>query len=142
MKGLFLDTNVIIDVLANREPHVASAAQLFDLAVKGRVTLYVSALSYSTIYYIIRKGISHKQMVSILEGLEAVTETVDVTKAIIVKSLLSDFKDFEDAIQYNVAMSNKKISAIVTRDPKGYRSSELTVLTPDEAVTILTSARS
>lgn len=142
MKGFFLDTNVIIDVLANRLPHVESSSRLFDLAVKGKVTLYVSALSYSTIYYIIRKSVSHKQLVAILESLESVTETVDVTKLIIMKSLQSEFKDFEDAIQYYTAVSNKKISAIVTRDPKGYRTSELTTLSPDEALTILTSTSS
>ena len=137
MKGLFLDTNVIIDVLANRRPYVETSARLFDLSVKRKVTLYVSALSYSNIYYIIRKSVTHKQLLSILAGLESMTETLDVTGQIVGKSLLSDFKDFEDAIQYETARSNKKVDAIVTRDPKGFKGSELTVLTPDEALTIL-----
>ena len=142
MKGLFLDTNVIIDVLANRKPYVDSSSRLFDLSVKGKLTLYISALSYSNIYYIIRKSATHKQMLAILKDLESVTETLDVTKEIIVRSIQSDFKDFEDAIQYETAKANKKVNAIVTRDPRGFKSSELTVLTPDEALTILSNASS
>jgi predicted nucleic acid-binding protein len=142
MKGLFLDTNVIIDVLANREPYVDSASKLFDLSVKGKVTLYISALSYSNIYYIIRKSATHKKLLTILEGLESMTETLDVTKEIVIRSIQSDFKDFEDAIQYETARSNKKVNAIVTRDPVGFKDGMLTVLTPDEALTILISASS
>jgi predicted nucleic acid-binding protein len=142
MKGLFLDTNVIIDVLANRKPYVDSSSKLFDLAVKGKVTLYVSALSYSNIYYIIRKHATHRQLLAILKDLENMTETLDVTKEIVVRSIQSGFKDFEDAIQYETAKSTKKVDAIITLDPRGFKASELTVLTPDEAITILISASS
>jgi len=72
-------------------------------------------------------------MISLLKDLESLTETLDVTKEIIAKSLTTDFKDFEDSIQYNTALANKKISAIVTRNVKDYKGSKLTVLTPDEA---------
>lgn len=134
MKSLFLDTNVIIDVLANREPFSKSAAKLFDLAEKGKLSLMISALSYSNIYYIIKKTCTHKEMISLLRDLESLTETLDVTKEIISKSLTSDFKDFEDSIQYNTALAHNKVSAIVTRDVKDYKGSKLTILTPDEVL--------
>lgn len=137
MKNLFVDTNIIIDVLGNRQPFNESAAKLFDLAEKGKISLMISALSYSNIYYIIKKTCSHKQMISLLKDLEALTETLDVTKEIISKSLTSDFKDFEDSIQYNTALANKKISAIVTRNVKDYKDSKLTVLTPDEVLSVI-----
>ena len=134
MKNLFLDTNVIIDVLANRQPFSNSAAKLFDLAEKGKLSLMISALSYSNIYYIIKKTCTNKEMISLLRDLESLTETLDVTKEIISKSLTSDLKDFEDAIQYNTALAYKKVSAIVTRDVKDYKGSKLTILTPDEVL--------
>lgn len=109
-------------------------AKLFDLAEKGKINLMISALSYSNIYYIIKKTCSLKEMISLLKDLEALTETLDVTKEIISKSLTSDFKDFEDSIQYNTALANKKISAIVTRNVKDYKGIKLTVLTPDEVL--------
>lgn len=137
MKDLFLDTNIIIDVLANRQPYSESATRLFDLAEKGKINLFISALSYSNIYYIIKKNCTHKEMISLLKDLESLTETLDVTKKIIAKSLVSDFKDFEDAIQYNTAISNKKIAAIITRNVKDYKNIELAVLTPDEALSAI-----
>ncbi|MGZ5245984.1 MAG: type II toxin-antitoxin system VapC family toxin [Flavitalea sp.] len=137
MKYFFLDTNVVIDVLANRHPHVGYSSRLFDLAAKGKITLYISSLSYSNIYYIIKKSTSHKEIIKILEGLEAITETLDVTRSVIAKSLKGEFKDFEDSIQYYTALSNKKINAIVTRDIKGFRNSELPIFNPEEALTIL-----
>lgn len=139
MKNLFLDTNVVIDVLANRQPYVQPAAQLFDLAEKGKINLFISALSYATLYYIIKKNCTHKEMISLLQDLNGLTETLDVTKDIITKSLMSDFRDFEDSIQYNTALSNKKINVIVTRNVKDYKNSSIAVLTPDEALSIIQS---
>ncbi|PZR28799.1 MAG: hypothetical protein DI535_05055 [Citrobacter freundii] len=137
MKNLFIDTNVIIDVLANRKPFSESAAKLFDLADKGKIHLMISALSYSTIYYIIKKTCTHKEMISLLKDLESLTETLDVTSDIISKSLTSDFKDFEDSIQYNTALANKKVNLIITRNVKDYKGSKLAVLTPDEVLSAI-----
>lgn len=141
MTCFFIDTNVIIDFIADRKPFSKASAKLFDQSEKGKVKLFISSLSYSNIYYIVKKSVSHKEMISLLRELESMTETVDVTKQIIKSSLSSEFKDFEDAIQYFTAVSNKKISAIVTRDPKGYKNSDLAILTPEEAVSLVESEK-
>ena len=140
MTYFFVDTNVIIDFIADRKPFSKAAAKLFDYSEKGKVKLFISSLSYSNIYYVVKKATSHKEMIAILRELESMTETVDVTKSIIKSSLSSDFKDFEDAIQYHTAISNKKISAIVTRDTKDYKNSNLAVLSPEEAISLIESA--
>ncbi|MCG7857292.1 type II toxin-antitoxin system VapC family toxin [Flavihumibacter sp.] len=137
MKNLFLDTNVIIDVLANRQPFSDAAARVFHLAETGKLKLFISALSYSNIYFIIRRNSSHKEIISILRDLEALTETLDVTKQVISHSLLSDFKDFEDAIQYQTALISKRIDVIVTRNVKDYKNSALPVLTPEEVISAI-----
>ncbi|MES1221710.1 MAG: PIN domain-containing protein [Bacteroidota bacterium] len=142
MKHLFLDTNVIIDVMANREPFSNVAARLLNYGDKGKLNIYISALSYSNIYYILRKTCSHKQMISLLKDIQAISTTIDVTAGIISNALDSGLKDFEDAIQLNTARSNKKIQAIVTRDPKGFRNSDISVLTPEEALSIIESSGS
>ncbi len=139
MKHFFVDTNVIIDVISDRKPFSQSAAILFDYSEKRKIKLFVSALSYSHIYYIVKKITSHKEMLKILRDLESVTETLDVTKEIIAASLHTGFKDFEDAIQYNTACSNKKVNAIITRNGKDYKSSNLPVLTAEEALSIIES---
>jgi predicted nucleic acid-binding protein len=142
MKHLFLDTNVIIDVLANREPFSNVASKLLDYGDKGKLNIYISALSYSNIYYILRKTCSHKEMISLLRDIKAISTTMDVTEEIISKAIESGLKDFEDAIQLNTALSNKKIQAIVTRDIKGFKNNDISVLTPEEALGIIESAGS
>ena len=137
MRHLFLDTNVIIDVLSNREPFSNIASRLLDYGEKGKINIYISALSYSNIYYILRKFCNHKEMVSLLKDLNAISTTLAVTESIIAKSIDSTLKDFEDSIQLYTAYSNKKIQAIVTRDIKGFKSSEIAVLTPEEALGII-----
>lgn len=134
MKNLFVDTNVIIDVLADRKPYSDASSKLFDAAEKGRINIFISALSYSHVYYVVKKLTTHKQLLSVLKNLDEMTETLDVTKQIISESLIAEFKDFEDAIQYRTALSNKKISAIVTRDYKDYKKSELPILSPEEVI--------
>lgn len=133
----FIDTNVIIDFIADRKPFSQAAAKLFDYSEKGRVKLFISSLSYSNIYYVVKRATSHKEMITLLRELEAMTETIDVTKAVVKSSLSSDFRDFEDAIQYYTAISNKKTTAIITRDTKGFKNSSLAVLTPEEAVGLI-----
>lgn len=137
MTYIFLDTNIIIDFLADRKPFSKAAAKLFDFCEKGKVKIFISSLSYSNIYYVVKKSTSHKEMITILRELESMTETVDVTKSVIKSSLSSDFKDFEDAIQYYTAISNKKTTTIVTRDTKDFKNSELAVMTPEEAISLI-----
>lgn len=140
MTYFFLDTNVIIDFIADRKPFSKAAAKLFDFSEKGKIKIFISSLSYNNIYYVVKKATSHKEMITILRELESMTETVDVTKSIIKSSLSSDFKDFEDAIQYYTAISNKKMTAIVTRDTKDYKNSDLAILSPEEAISLVENA--
>ncbi len=132
MKIIFVDTNVIIDFLANRKPFSISAAKLFTLSLQKKIKIYISAVSYNNIYYILRQSIGHKQTLFLLTELLAMTEIVDVTKQVIEASTKGDFNDFEDAIQYNCAISNNKIEAIITRNIKDYKKSCISVLTTDE----------
>ncbi len=140
MKQIFLDTNVIIDFLSDRKPFSVSTAQIFNYAVSGKVKLYISAVSYNNIYYILRQSFSNIDTLKLLDELSEMTEVADVTKSVIKKSLKSDFKDFEDAIQYHCALSLNKINFIVTRDTKDYRKSLLPVMNPEEALSIIESA--
>jgi len=137
MRNLFLDTNVIIDVLADRKPFSEPSSKLFAYAEQGKLNLFISALSYSNIYYIIKKTCSHKQMLSLLRDLDAITITLDVTGQIIKNSINANFKDFEDSIQYNAALSNKKVEAIITRDTKDFRNNDIAVFTPNEVLSMI-----
>ncbi len=137
MKNIFLDTNIVIDFLADRKPFSMYAARLFNLAAQGKVKIFISAVSYNNIYYILRQSLQHSATLELLSQLSELTESADVTKVIINESLKTDFKDFEDAIQYNCALSLKVVDFIVTRDTKDFKKSTIAVLTPEEAVSRL-----
>ncbi len=139
MTHVFLDTNVLIDFLADRKPFSIEAAKLFDYSFKKKVIIYVSAVSYNNIYYILRQSCSHTVTMNILAELQEWTEAVDVSKEVIRKAIKSDIKDFEVGIQYQCAKTINKIDCIITRDTKDYKSSSLPTLTPKEALTLLDS---
>jgi predicted nucleic acid-binding protein len=140
MKSIFLDTNVLIDFFADRKPFSIDTARLFDYSLKKKITIYISAVSYNNIYYIIRQSLSHAETIKMLTEISEWTNVIDLTKEIINKSLTSDFKDFEDAIQYHCAKSNNKIDLIVTRVTKDFKISSLPILSPKEAVALIESA--
>jgi predicted nucleic acid-binding protein len=140
MKRIFIDTNVIIDFFANRKPFSIEAALLFNYSFNKKINIYISAVSYNNIYYILRQSCSHTETIKMLTELNEWTDTVEVSKDIINKSLKSNFKDIEDAIQYNCAKSLKKIDFIVTRDTKDFKTSSIPILTPNEAVTVIESS--
>ena len=140
MKNIFLDTNSVIDFLADRKPFSLDAARLFNFCVLGKVKIYISAVSYNNIYYILRQSLSNSETIRLLDELSEIAEIADVTKSVIKKSLKTDFKDFEDAIQYYCALSLNKIDFIVTRDTKDFKKSTLSIMTASEAVGYLDAA--
>jgi predicted nucleic acid-binding protein len=141
MRRFFVDTNVLIDFLADREPFATDAARLFDLSHKKKIQLYVSAVSYNNIYYILRQSLTHSATSKILGELNEWTHVIDVTVGVIRKSLTSEFKDFEDAIQYNCAKSLSTIEAFITRDTSDYKKNSLPLLTPKEAVSLIVGVK-
>ena len=137
MKHIFMDTNVVIDFLANRQPFSLEAAKLFNMSVEGKIKIYISAVSYNNIYYVLRQSLSNNATIKLLENLADMTEITDLTDKVIRLSLKTDFKDYEDAIQYQSALSIPNIDFIVTRNTKDFKKAALPVLTAIEAVASL-----
>lgn len=136
MRHIFLDTNVVIDFLADRKPFSLDAARLFEFSLSGEARIYISSVSYNNIYYILRQSLSELATMKLLNELAEISEILDVTKAVIQQALRSGFKDFEDAIQYYCAVSLSKIECIVTRNSKDFKKSFLAVMTPGEAAAL------
>lgn len=134
MKHFFLDTNVVVDFLTRRGNFAVAAAELFEAALAGQVTLYVASLSFSNIHYILRKENTPAERTIKLTKLAQLVQIVGVDASIVQLALASGSADFEDALQYFAAASVPAIEAIVTRDPKGFRYSSLPVITPVEAL--------
>ncbi len=140
MINLFLDTNVVIDFLTDRKPFSQQAGKLFDYSEKDEVKLYLSAVSFSNIYYIVKKVSSHKEAIRILNRLDEMSEIIDTTSSSIKNALDSEFKDFEDAIQYFSAKLNSNINGIVTRNGGDFKHSSISILTPEEAIKFIESS--
>lgn len=128
---LFLDTNVVIDLLGEREPFYQNAAQIATLADKGKIQLVVSALTYSTAYYVLSKFEKQKVVMEKLRKFKVIAETSDLTDKIIDKALTSGFSDFEDALQYFCALQTN-CNILLTRNENDYKIAEIPVLSPEE----------
>jgi len=131
MKKIFVDTDIIIDLLSGRKLHYESAAELFSYADEGNVKIAVSALSFANVNYIVSKQYSADQARKKLLKFKALVTVMAVDNKIIELALASDFKDFEDAIQYYTALENG-INILLTRNLKDFKKAEITVLTAEQ----------
>ena len=127
MKHYLVDTNVVIDMLLNREDADAACA-VFDGAERGEYVLHICALSFTTMFYSLRKILSREQRTDVLRQLNDAFEVSEVDQTVITRALHSDWKDFEDAVQNYAAVADPRVSAIITRNVKDFRNSELEVL--------------
>lgn len=130
MKHYFVDTNVVIDMLADREGFADAASDVFDAAGRGEIKLSICALSYSTIYYIVRRYSCREVALAALKELTRIVSVLPVNIHVIESALESDFSDYEDAIQYYSAVQDSSIDAIITRNPKDFKLSNLPVILP------------
>ncbi|MGI0105144.1 type II toxin-antitoxin system VapC family toxin [Salinimicrobium sp. WS361] len=130
-KRLFLDTNVILDLLGERNPFYDSIAKVASLADKEELTLVVSPISFATLNYFISKFESAKIAQEKLRKFKIICEICKLDEHIIEKGLNSDFKDFEDALQYFSA-TDSDCDIIITRNGKDFKKSLLPVMSADE----------
>jgi predicted nucleic acid-binding protein len=133
VKKLFLDTNIVVDLIADRKPFSKYAITIFNQAEEKKVQLFTSSHTIATTHYLMKKFIDEKDLREILFDLLEYIQVVPVSLEILKKGLKSQHKDFEDAIQIVCASSIGKMDFIVTRNIKDFRDSEITVLTPEEA---------
>ena len=131
MENIFVDTNIVIDLLAKREPFYKEAQDLFTLGDKNEVNLFISSLTFANAYYSIvrhHKEVDAKKYLSKFKVLVTILSLED--KAIEL-ALASDFKDFEDGLQYFIAMDNEA-DVIITRNKKDFANANIPVMTAEE----------
>jgi len=132
MKKLFLDTNIIIDLLSERQPFYTEAAQIFSLADKKEIEVSVSALSFATTNYILLQSKKSDEAKQILRKLKLIVQVLSLDEKIVELALNdSDFKDFEDGLQYYTALEHG-LDAIITRNLKDFKKSRIPVMSADQ----------
>jgi predicted nucleic acid-binding protein len=132
MKKVFLDTNIIVDLIADRKPFSRHAIEIFNKAEEKKVKLYTSSHSIATTHYLMKKYLDEKSLREVLYNLLDYLTVIPVDLDVLKKGLRSNHKDFEDAIQILCASKVEKMDCIVTRNIKDFRKCEILVLTPDE----------
>jgi predicted nucleic acid-binding protein len=134
VKNIFLDTNIIVDLIANRPPFSKYAIDLFSLAEDNKIKLYTSSHSLATTHYLLKKYIEEKELRVILYNLLEFITIIPVDLDVLRKSLHSNHKDFEDAVQIYCASSVNGMEFIVTRNIKDFKNSEIPALLPNEII--------
>jgi predicted nucleic acid-binding protein len=128
---VFLDTNVMIDLIVERTPFYEKIAKIFTIAEKNKIELFTSSLSFVNTFYVANKEYEKKAVIESLKKFRVVCNVSIIDELTIDKSLLSDFEDFEDAVQYNSAIYHE-CDYIITRDKKGFKNSKITVMNSEE----------
>ncbi len=130
MRILF-DTNVVLDVLLNRHPHAAAAAQLLAEVHDKRIDGLLGATTVTTIHYLATKAVGRAGATAHVATLLSLFDVAPVSRATLTRALALKFPDYEDAVLHEAAR-HAAATGIVTRDAKGFAPSTLTVYRPDE----------
>ena len=128
---ILLDTNIVLDLLLEREPFCNEAKDIFTIIEADKITGFLCATSITTIYYLISKSIDKSKADQIIEKLLQLFNIADVNKSILFESLKNNGKDFEDSVIYTSA-EYFDIDVIITRVKKGFKQSNVKVLKPND----------
>lgn len=133
---ILFDTNVILDVLLDREPFSEPASQLMSLVERGEISGLLCATTITTIHYLSTKVLGKNKSQNQIEALMTLFDIASVNRAVIKDALTSKFSDFEDAVIYQAAY-HAGAEAIITRNVKDFKLSKLPVYSPIEILKIL-----
>ena len=135
MNRIFLDTNVIVDFILERDG-AEDAANILQLGEDGKIELSVSFLTMANTAYIARKGHTQEQLYNIMADLSAMLKTLPMDEVQLQQALQNPATDFEDMLQYQCAKANF-CDIIITRNSKHFAFAEIPVLTPTEYLKLI-----
>ena len=130
---LLIDTNIIVDVALDRDPFFINSEQVLARVEQQEIQGYLSASTFSDLYYIIRKVKGDTWTLQFLQRMATLCQVATVDQAVISMALTTNFKDFEDAIQYSTAVLHH-LDAIVTRNPDDFPVTIPRIITPEQLI--------
>ncbi|MCF8355614.1 MAG: PIN domain-containing protein [Melioribacteraceae bacterium] len=133
MIKIFVDSDIILDLLAKREPYYIHSAKLFTLVDQQKVSAFTSPIVFANLHYLLKRMTSHKAALKSLRKLKTFINVLPTDERVIEQSLNSEFNDFEDAIQYFTSVNNG-INLIITRNVKDYKKSKISISTAEEFI--------
>lgn len=134
MRKIFIDTNIVIDLLSKRTPFFEEAATLFSLADKNQIEISISSLTIANTSYLLLKQMDANKAKSIIRKLRLIVKTLSLDDKIIGLALNDEtFSDFEDCLQYFTALENNQ-EIIITRNLKDFKNSKLPTMTAKQFI--------
>jgi predicted nucleic acid-binding protein len=128
---LLIDTNVLLDVVARREPFCEDSSKVWEYVESGRAEGYVSAISFSNVYYVVRRVAGRRKASRAIELLRQLFEVATVDADTLDRAVDSSLKDFEDAIQWACALQ-VGANRIITRNTRDYPATRPVAVSPAE----------
>lgn len=128
MRKVFVDTNVVIDLLDKREGFYKDAMDIFTKAYCKEIEIYISPITFATASYLLRKH-GKEELRMLLSNLRKLTSISYCDDSVIDDSIASDFDDFEDAMQYLSALKSE-VEVIITRNVKDFTRSSIKIMSP------------
>jgi len=138
VKSVLCDINVILDIFLKREPFYTPSARLFALIEEKKLRGFLSALSFPILFYLLSKEVKRDKALRVLEKLQIVFSIAAVDGKVIGLSLVSDFRDFEDAVQYYSAV-HVRADCVITRNKADYKAEGIPIMTPEEFLAAIKS---
>ena len=132
------DTNVVLDLLLDREPFVKEAKSLISKVEQGVLNGVLCATTVTTIHYLLMRSMGKKGATEVIGSLLKLFEVASVTRAVLEDALEADDKDYEDAVLYKAAY-HAGADMIVTRDRTGFSKADIPVMNPRELLVLLKS---
>lgn len=137
MKKLFIDSDILIDLLAQRKGFYSHALKLLELITSGKMKGYTSPIVIANVHYILLKySLNKVESRNAIRKIRKILSILAIDEQIIDVSIESNFEDFEDAIQYEAAKKNN-IDFIITRNLKDYVKSSIPVFTAEDFLLLL-----
>ena len=133
IKKVFVDSDVVLDVLCTRIPYYEYAAKIFSLADMKKLTVYTTSLVVANVYYILRKAIGIEKSKEALRKLRLLVNIIPIQEREVDIALNSSFADFEDALQYYTAIKHG-METLLTRNIKDYKEKDLIIQTPEQFI--------
>jgi len=135
MNKVFIDADIILDLLLDREPYSRSSLKLFTAIEEREVIAFTTPVILANIYYISAKMVNRKSALEYIRKLLTLLKVTAVDEKTMLLAANADFKDFEDSIQYYAA-KNDAVDYLITRNKIDYKITDLTVCTPDEYLSV------
>lgn len=139
MKEVYIDSDLIVDFLTDREPFCEKSAKIMNLCIENQIKGFITPLIIANVFYVLRKKIDAQELKNKLKSLLSFLDVISMNKKIILTALNSDFSDFEDALQNFTVVQNSDVQIILTRNIKDYKNSTLTVYTPNDYLNLIDS---